>query len=1010
MQLLEQMRDQLPNQQQNQFWELGLQVGGATPALASDARPAPQRHDAGAAAAPPLAWREVRPQDGEREILSPKPGGPGRWRRTRLRTQLLEADSASALRRMFESDSGGLMQWHEAEHHKPAFEFKVLDNGDGQGISNKAARSVLDPFVGQRLLPYVRELFGKPDLQVACCLLRRTAPEHELKRQVPQDGAAYATAVISLGGPADSSGGFFIEDSRRSTDDEGFLPLAEGDTVVYRHDTVQGIRVKQGCWWSIVVWFRGSDAVTAPWLEQEAEAGDADAQALLGGWLLEGASGFSADGPAARRWLGMATAQAHPGALYLMGRLLRDGLGGSTPQPDEALGPWLEAAKAGHLAALRSLGLALLERPGGAEEGLNMLRRASDRGDCEAMFKLFLLHRDGGPGGGVDVQTAEAYLARAADAGHAEAQNALGLNCLAGGKGNFKESLTWLGSAASKGVLEAQQLMAQFYRGSEGSLHQAWHWLLQAAKQGDVGCQRELGEMALEMSGRHVGEQADALQAIGRAWLRIAAARDGGAAGAAVAGAAGGERLGDSSISRCLSALTSLGSEWPIKGWKNHVQHLLEDCSEQAGALMGPDPKASITPSFHATMHLMQVSGNSDCLFRWSNSRGVADFPRAYTHPPSGSGLREERGAVVACAHWRGASAEERQRIADEAFGKLSSLGYVVLERLLPEEWIAPLEEEHERLLQGTEVVSLECLREHRQQTAMPFEAPWNEDWLVANDLVLEMVVRHICNNDALTCKTNADQAWAFFEWVAGGVRTGQYTEAPMAERASPCFGAIDVIRTPPHTMPQLRHRDTNLPGVCSSLTITVPLTTLTPENGPIGFVPRTHILETPGMEVLACPPPGSVIIYDSFAEHRGTENRSSRPRSVLSLTYDPGVWMRSFNPSHGGPRAWEHHSAFQRKIDHRLRKVEAAVRHGARWPEPESAGFQHEGCCAAGASCRGGRGAAEAVALAQDPQSGQWCCQACWDYRRYYETPDPSHRSAVGPRGSEPYMGLASW
>ena len=56
-----------------------------------------------------------------------------------------------------------------------------------------------------------------------------------------------------------------------------------------------------------------------------------------------------------------------------------------------------------------------------------------------------------------------------------------------------------------------------------------------------------------------------------------------------------------------------------------------------------------------------------------------------------------------------------------------------------------------------------------------------------------------------------------------------------------------------------------------------------TPLNGAIGFFPSSHLLTgdlsgSKPQEMVGTSAPGSVILYDSFTEHRGLENESSEP------------------------------------------------------------------------------------------------------------------------------------
>lgn len=84
-------------------------------------------------------------------------------------------------------------------------------------------------------------------------------------------------------------------------------------------------------------------------------------------------------------------------------------------------------------------------------------------------------------------------------------------------------------------------------------------------------------------------------------------------------------------------------------------------------------------------------------------------------------------------------------------------------------------------------------------------------------------------------------------------------------------------------------------------------------------------MLKSPGIEVQACPPLGSFVIYDSFMQHRGTENVTDKPRSTLSMSFSPeGVWMRSYNPINYGVTAWLYNSAYQKHINARLEEIVA--------------------------------------------------------------------------------------
>ncbi|CAK0888933.1 unnamed protein product [Prorocentrum cordatum] len=790
------------------------------------------------------------------------------------------------------------------------------------------------------------------------------------------------------------------------------VPLEAGDVVTCRFDTAHGIQVSEGCLFSVVVWFRGKDPKTAPWLEREAEAGDSDAQALLGRVFSQGDLGRARDDAEAVRWLELASSQDHPDAQHALGLLIAgDRRGGGGAASESVAGHagaeacWRAAALQGHSRAQRLLGELLLGGQGAGRqgEGVHWLREAAQQGDADAAFQLSEVLSEGEAR---EPQQAAAYLEEAARGGHVAAQRALGFRLLPGGGDRGAQALQHLTSAAQGGDVESQLFLAGMMRQSPKTEALSMHWLFQAARHGAASAQRDMGHLLLERASSEPDPGgASVLAAIGRAWLGVAGARgDAGVAGS-VARARPREAARGCPVAECLELLLERGApRWVAGGGAeaSFLQRVLLDVTEQvvngqAGSSRVP------SPSFHLCMDLMQVHHWHDCLFRWGNNWGTADFPRACTHSGDG-GLPEDRDAVVACKAWRGAASADRRQIAEEAFAKLCAQGYVVLEELLPADLVQPLEAQFLEM-SGT---CTEDLRAGRSQTALPFEAPWSDSWLVCNELVLELVARYICNNDALACEGKEEQAWAFVRWVAGGATTEYYTDAPTEARARPSFGAIDVIHTPGHRMPQLRHRDTNLPGICASLTVNVPLTPLTPRNGPIGFVPRTHVLEAPSVEVQACPPLGSVILYDSFLEHRGCENSTDRSRSVLSMTFDPGVWMRSFDPAYGGQTAWEHHSAFRRKIGQRLEAITAEARGEQPRPDGALADSSRErrvGRCSGSPQCRA---SAAEQQLELDRATGEWVCERCFDQRLYVDR--PRAEGSVDKVGLQPYLGLAAW
>jgi len=319
-----------------------------------------------------------------------------------------------------------------------------------------------------------------------------------------------------------------------------------------------------------------------------------------------------------------------------------------------------------------------------------------------------------------------------------------------------------------------------------------------------------------------------------------------------------------------------------------------------------------------------------DPLFYNGIDKGTVDLARQVTHDVSGIGkFTVNKDAVVGCDGWSSASSNGKRTYVETAFSKLKTYGYVVLERLLPAEPIAALEEEFYKMKPLPGFTSIP-LRARRTQAVMPFTEPWNADWLIKNDLLLELVVRYVCNNDAVKYRSEEDSKWAFVQWCVNGATTEWYMPGPSAE-GEPGVGLVEVINTPPGAMPQNRHRDINLPGPCASLHVHIPLTPLRPDNGPIGFVPGSHRTETPGVEVIACPPRGSAVLYDSFTEHRGCENTTDGHRCALNATFHNKDVMTGYTPYHFGRGSWPHTLAYRRDVNARLREIRSELISGLR-------------------------------------------------------------------------------
>eukprot|EP00439_Symbiodinium_sp_Y106_P014845 s4171_g2.t1 len=285
--------------------------------------------------------------------------------------------------------------------------------------------------------------------------------------------------------------------------------------------------------------------------------------------------------------------------------------------------------------------------------------------------------------------------------------------------------------------------------------------------------------------------------------------------------------------------------------------------------------------------------------------------PKFYTHGPCRSPAAAQ--FVVSCAGFDGADEAEQRRIAAEATEKMKTNGFVVLESLLPQEWVAKLEAEAAAFLDLPQPGLIpQPLRAGRTEGHLSFTAPWASDWLLRNELVLEVVAGYM-NNNLAAGRTQDEQQWGLVQWLTSGAsldwfsmpewgpKAGSLLEEPPPGcsdvgthvETGPFFGRISLIRTPPGSEPQKHHRDINFPGPAAQVTAQVALTQLHANNGPLAYVPGSHRMLTPGFEVVAAPPLGSVVLYDSFCEHRGIEHHGNKDRYAMYYEFETRAHAR---------------------------------------------------------------------------------------------------------------------
>lgn len=322
------------------------------------------------------------------------------------------------------------------------------------------------------------------------------------------------------------------------------------------------------------------------------------------------------------------------------------------------------------------------------------------------------------------------------------------------------------------------------------------------------------------------------------------------------------------------------------------------------------------------------------------------DVPRAkiYTHGPCASPLAAKFVVSARQSDPSTFTQDEatRRNIVTQALNVLREHGFVILEGMYKREAVQVLEAAAIRHLDAPsrEFIS-QPLRAGRNEVHVPYADPWSCEWLMKHELVLDIVAGYVCN-DMAGGRTEEEQQWRWVEWVTlgaeldwfrdpanGGPVLGHLLDAPPVGCANvgttgergPWFGRASLTRTPPGAAPQKRHRDIILPGPAAQLTIQVALTPLVANNGPLGYFPGSHVMRTPGYEVVANPPLGSVVMYDSFTEHRGLENHTAAARYALYYEFETRGLFSGYTDSHFGPETALHTTAFRRLVDPELRR-----------------------------------------------------------------------------------------
>ena len=234
----------------------------------------------------------------------------------------------------------------------------------------------------------------------------------------------------------------------------------------------------------------GRDSKTAfQWLASAAEAGQGEAQVLLGDMLSTG-EGCARDLYSAARWYTAAARQNLAAAQFALGEVCFHGRG--IPEKLDMAVHWYRlAAEQHHVRATVALGLLHLCGKGVEEdhvEAARLFAAAAAANDAIALYHIGILHLKG-DGVASDSDRAETELRNSARLGYLPAKVALGEFYARGGNGepDLRESARWYEEAAEQGDLHSQFLTGRFYAVGDGvvpSDREAAKWFLRAAESG----------------------------------------------------------------------------------------------------------------------------------------------------------------------------------------------------------------------------------------------------------------------------------------------------------------------------------------------------------------------------------------------------------------------------------------------------------------------------------------------------------------------------------------------
>ena len=235
-----------------------------------------------------------------------------------------------------------------------------------------------------------------------------------------------------------------------------------------------------------------------PGLECKAKQGDADGQFELARACLKG-DGVTKDTTRALELMTAAANQGHAEAMGGMGFFYANGT--AVPKDEAKAVEWFrKGAEKGGPKAQLNLGKMLAKGKGvekNQKEGLKWIKAAADQGLTEALVAEGELYFFGDYGQALDYAKAYPYLLKAAENGHPDAQNNVGV-MLENGQGtgvDTAQAEEWYRKAARQGHTKAQSNLGMLL-GPENQdptkRVEALTWLMVASDKSDVTAQKLL--------------------------------------------------------------------------------------------------------------------------------------------------------------------------------------------------------------------------------------------------------------------------------------------------------------------------------------------------------------------------------------------------------------------------------------------------------------------------------------------------------------------------------------